>query len=441
MLLVYSPKVTNRIGYIFNLIFKNILNCEFEMTTDSDLFEKHDGAKLCYAKSKNTDNCVFVKSDELLFQHSITDVELRCFEYDGVPAFFGNHDDNADIPFDMFAASFYLVSRYEEYMPFRTNEFGCFSSQESFALKHNFLHKPVIDIWARRLATIINQRFPQWEIPQHYFNFISTVKIGQAYKYKRLGILRTIYGYCHDMGKRDWRQVKERTQVLLSRTPDPYDRYEQIVMLTRKYHHKILFWSLMCNYSPYDHNISYRNNHLRYMLKHLADYGKVGLSLSYETTGHLENKEKEAQRLADVLHKPVIRGRFNYNRFFLPNDYKDLIDIGIEKDYSMGFHDQTGFRAGTCTPFHFFNLDSNSETNLLVYPTPVPDSIFYKLTPDEAWETIKSVITDINAVGGTFVSTWKLDYFTNEKITEIYENIMALCKELKDNNQLKNNSL
>jgi hypothetical protein len=190
----------------------------------------------------------------------------------------------------------------------------------------------------------------------------------------------------------------------------------------------------MCNYSPYDHNISYRNEYLRNTLKHLADYGKVGISLSHGSEGDLQKQTSETERLADVLHKPVIRSRFNYQRFHLPLDYKNLNKIGIEKDFSMGYHDVTGFRAGTCTPFHFFNIDANREYNLMVYPTPIPEGIFSNHTPDETLDIYKKIIETVSSVGGTFVSTWKSEGFTNEKYTAIYENILELCKEIKDNN-------
>ena len=437
MLLVYSQKVTNRVGYVFNLVFKTILGTDFEITSDSEYFANHQGAKICYSATKVCEDCVFIKSQRLLFQHSIENLDIECFEDEGVTVFFGNGSSETDMPFDIFAASFFLVSRYEEYLPFRTNEYGCFCATDSFAYKNGFLEKPVVDIWAWRLANIIHQKYPQWEMPKKYFNFISTVNIGQAYKYKRIGLLRTLYGYFHDMGNRNWRQVSERTKVLLSCQPDPYDSYGHIVEVSEKYRIKTLFWSLMCDYSPYDHNISYKNSHLRTMLKSLADFGKVGILLSYESTGLLQKQEAETERLAEVLHKPIIRSRFNNHRFHLPEDYKNLVKIGVEKDYSMGYHDVPGFRAGTCSPFHFFNLETNREYNLLVFPTPVPESILAKQSPDEVWKTISGIIESVNSVGGTFVNGWKSECFVSQTYSSIYEQILELCKKNIDSNQLK----
>lgn len=438
MLLIYCPKVTNRAGYVFNLIFKTILGTEFEITSDKFFFENHGGTKICYNGTKFDENCIFVKSSELLFQHTIDILETYCFDWEGVPAFFGNNNNDADLPFDIFAASFYLVSRYEEYLPFKADSWGGYDVTNSLAYKNDFLERPVIDIWAWRMAAIIHQKYPEWLMPKRYFNFFTTINIGQAYKYKRLGLLRTVYGFFHDTAKRNWPNVKLRAKVLLSMANDPYDNYEQIVNLSEKYSHKLIFWALMCNYSPYDHNISYRNQHLRDMLKHLADFGKVGISMSYESEGELQTQTSETERLSEVLHKPVIRSRFNNQHFMLPMDYKNLSKIGIEKDFSMGYRNVAGFRAGTCTPYNFFNLDSNREYPLLVYPTPIPESLLSNTSENEALAMAKKIISEIGNVGGTFVSTWKSDSFSNADNINLFEQVLAICKSTKDSKQLKN---
>jgi hypothetical protein len=44
-----------------------------------------------------------------------------------------------DLPFDPLAATFYLVSRYEEYLPFIPDEHGRFPAKQSFAFSNGFL--------------------------------------------------------------------------------------------------------------------------------------------------------------------------------------------------------------------------------------------------------------------------------------------------------------
>ena len=49
-------------------------------------------------------------------------------QWKGLPVFFQTTSDS-DIPFDVFAASFFLVSRYEEYLEFQPDAHGRFPDQ------------------------------------------------------------------------------------------------------------------------------------------------------------------------------------------------------------------------------------------------------------------------------------------------------------------------
>ena len=77
--------------------------------------------------------------------------------------------------------------------------------------------------------------------------------------------------------------------------------------------------------------------------------------------------KKEISRLNDITSGSIIMSRFHYLRFSLPESYQILIEAGIKEDYSMGYVDRIGFRAGTCTPFYFYDLNNEktSEVNML----------------------------------------------------------------------------
>jgi len=79
------------------------------------------------------------------------------------------------------------------------------------------------------------------------------------------------------------------------------------------------------------------------------------------------------------------------------------------EDYTMGYAAEPGFRAGICTPFYFYDLDYETETKLLVYPFTVMDGTLrdYKdVGIEEAKAIIQSLIYEVKAVNGTFISLW-----------------------------------
>ena len=73
--------------------------------------------------------------------------------------FFRLHSDS-DLPFDIFAASFFLVTRYEEYLDFKPDKYGRFPAPASHLHSEmDFLEIPVIDLWARRWSKIFLKKF------------------------------------------------------------------------------------------------------------------------------------------------------------------------------------------------------------------------------------------------------------------------------------------
>ena len=111
MLLVYTHKITHRNKYIFNLLFKDILGIDFKLTPDREEFKLYEGAKLSYTNSPIGDELFFV-SRNLLFETGITEQNISVLEFNNNKVFFATGKASV-FPFDIFAASFYLVSRYE----------------------------------------------------------------------------------------------------------------------------------------------------------------------------------------------------------------------------------------------------------------------------------------------------------------------------------------
>ena len=95
-------------------------------------------------------------------------------KWDDVPCFF-NAGSKSSIPYDIFAASFFLISRYEEYLPHVRDKHERFNPEQSIAYKFRFLEKPVVDLWAMKLKEVLSEKFPKFEFPEREFNYISTI--------------------------------------------------------------------------------------------------------------------------------------------------------------------------------------------------------------------------------------------------------------------------
>ena len=95
------------------------------LISDKEEFMAHTGAKLNYSTGRLSENEFFIRPHGLLFETGIREQPLTGLIF-WKPAFF---QTSGDFAFDIFAASFYLVSRYEEYLPFQPDSYGRFPYQ------------------------------------------------------------------------------------------------------------------------------------------------------------------------------------------------------------------------------------------------------------------------------------------------------------------------
>ena len=148
--LLYSLNNTSRLQYICHFIFKELMGIEFSITSDSDEFKNYDGIKINYSINSICENEMHISPVDLLFQQNITPQKIECFEINNNKAFFKT--PNSGFPFDIFAASFYLLSRYEEYLPHEKDMYGRYAHENSLAFKEGFLQLPLINIWVKDFA-------------------------------------------------------------------------------------------------------------------------------------------------------------------------------------------------------------------------------------------------------------------------------------------------
>ncbi len=137
MLLIYSPSSSPRLRYILDVIFQDFLGIEYRFTIDAHEFSFHSGPKLNYSEQA-FGNELFIYSTRLLFEKGIRDQQISVIDWQDTKAFFATHPKYS-LSFDLFAASFYLLTRYEEYLPHRRDVHGRFEARDSLAFQKGFL--------------------------------------------------------------------------------------------------------------------------------------------------------------------------------------------------------------------------------------------------------------------------------------------------------------
>lgn len=432
MILVYTHQITPRIRYVFKHIFTRILQLPIDFTTSVDAFVAFSGPKMSYTKvALGTE--FFIRSNDLLFEQGVNDMEIYVQAWDGVPCFFNTGAKSA-LPFDVFAASFYLISRYEEYLPHVKDLHGRYTATESLAFKNDFLEKPLVDIWAQKFATVLGEHFPKIDLKKHKYRFISTIDVDNAYAYKHKNLVRSFGAILKDIYSLQLKNVWDRVAVLFSLKKDPFNTFSKLIRLKKQTGVKTIFFFLLGDYSTFDTNVSASKEPFRMLVKSMVDYARVGLHPSYFTMEDEHMLKKEKKRMESISNMPVIRSRQHYLRFSLPATYQHLIDLEILEDYSMGYASHVGFRASTCTPFYFYDLDFEIQTPLKIFPFALMDTTLHdymRLTPKQSLGKIRDLKNAVAAVNGTFITLFHNEslsgYLRWKGWSNIYESMLKIA--------------
>lgn len=414
-MLIYTPKITSRTEYTFDLIFDTIWDIEYKLTDDVEFFKEYAGNKLNYS-SKKIDDEFFIKRYGLLEEEGVSVQEINFNEWNSLPIFYQNSDEV--IPFDVFSATFFLVSRYEEYLPHIKDHYNRFTAKESLAYKYNFLDRPLVNLWLLECKKVLLNHFPSLTFSDKKFSYQSTIDIDNAYCFLEKGFVRTTASFIKSAFEMDKELIKQRKDVLLGKEKDPYDTFELQLSLNKRYDVDVVYFILLADYGFNDKNCSVHSRKFQLLIKHLSDHAQLGIHPSFASNVSFETFAMEKKRLENIIKKEVELSRQHFLKLDLPKTYRNLIELSVKDDYTMGYASLPGFRASICTPFYFYDLELETTTNLKVHPFAVMDATFkyyLRTSPEQSLSMIKKIIDDIKLVDGHFISLWHNETWSEYK--------------------------
>lgn len=400
---IYSTSDVPRLRYIAGIILGDILGLSWEVITDKRKLGKHP--VINYSDEKITGS-LKICPHPILFETGISPQEIAVSDWKGLPVFFQTNSDS-DLPFDIFAASFYLVSRYEEYLDFKPDNHGRFPAASSLAFRNGFLQRPVIDYWCREMSKIFLKKYQTLVFKRNEYKALLTVDTDQPFAYLGKSLFRSIGGLINDL--KEPGHASDRFKTVAKGEKDPFQVFDYIINTVDNTSTDTQFFFPVGDTSKYDKNPSWKNNEYRELILKLSSRYKCGLHPSYNAAGKTQLLKTEAQRLNTILLKKIASSRYHYIRLLTPKCYNDLIDAGISEDYSMGYPDEPGFRAGIARPYHFYDVAEDKQTNLKIFPFQVMDATLYQymnLDPVASGELIMKLIGETKKAGGLFVSIW-----------------------------------
>lgn len=424
MILIYSHTTSYRLQYICQFIFKEQLGTPYSITLDLEGFKDYDGPRINYSHIDFGQPSIFnMNNHTLLFEKDIRKQDDLCFNSGSYKAFF--KIENSAFPFDIFSAAFYLLSRYEEYLPHTKDIYGRYAHENSLAFKEGFLNLPLVNLWIKDLADSLSAAFPAINYKPRTFSFLPTYDIDIAWSYRSKGFLRNAGGLL-----RSPLASFKRIKVLLGLKKDPFDAYDLLDKIHEDKHlHPIYFFLVAAHKSKYDKNIPRFSKPMIELIQRHAGKYNIGLHPSWKSYNDPAVLKDEKNFLENVCEITINNSRQHYIKFSLPETFEQLINAGIINDYSMGYGSINGFRASVASSFYWFDLKIERQTPLRIHPFCFMDANSYyeqKLTAANAFEEIKYYYAACKEVNGTFISIWHNNFLGEEfkEWKEMYEEFM-----------------
>ena len=415
VLIIYTTHNSARFSYIAETILRIAGIQSFAITNDIDEYKQSIAPSVNYSDAPVKEGEVWLAPQGLLSETSIRQQPIQCFTCNTQPAFF---ETMGDMPFDIFAASFYLLSRYEEYLPHEKDAYGRYAHNNSLAYQQGFLHLPVVNIWLVDFVKLLKEKFPALSVQPNAFRFQPTYDIDIAYSYLHQPFLKNLGGFYKDLFTGQWKQLAERANVYSGWRKDPFDTYDWLDELHSQFHlQPIYFFLLAAQRKGVDKNVPPNTKAMQELVKRHAEKYTTGIHPSWQSGDSEKLLAQEIALLQAYTGQAVTRSRQHYVRMHLPGSYRILLQQGIQEDYSMGYGSINGFRASVASAFFWYDLEKEQQTTLQVWPFcwMEANAVFEQgYTAEQGFEELQQYHNVVKQVNGILM-TLEHNHFVTEQ--------------------------
>lgn len=441
LILIDSP-ITNRHRYVFDFLFNENLGLSYTVSSDiSEFKQTNDSLKVNYSrKQHDIINCLEIFNQGLLEEDQI----YKDFQPDAINSgketllFPTPPDSTFDINFDVFSACFYLLSRYEEYQNFEPDKHNRFCSSSSLAKKFDFIKYPLIDSWIELIRMRINS-ISDLNIEKAKYTFQPTYDVDIAWAFKHKGILRKISLLVRLLKSKNKKLNEDIIGSLFKNKKDPYQVFDDLENLHKTYSiANAIFFFAVGKWSSFDKNTSISNLEFQSLIQGINKKYELGIHPSYRSNTHVDILKSELNKLEETVRESITKSRQHFLKLSFPETYQNLIQIGIQEDYTLGYPECIGFRASCSRSFLWYDLSKEKTSTLRLFPFQVMDvSLFnyMNLSPEEALNETAEIINYLHSFGGTFRTIWhNSSFYTEEGWTvekqNMYESLFEMATKL-----------
>ena len=378
--------------YIIDIIFSEFLGLDYLLELGSNNY------KIILENEK------ILEIEDKFFNKYPKDLEY--LRYENIPK---NIKD-----LDMFSASFFMLTRWEEYVNIKRDKHGRFPATESLAYKQGFLNRPIVNEYLEDFKIKLLEKDGRLKFKKRKFNFVLTHDVDLHLKFptfflsikhifKILFKKRNIVLAIKDL------LVAFKTFIKVQK--DPYDTYDYLMDLSEKYGTKSYFFFMGEGLTKFDSVYKNSEKFIQSLVKKIKTRKHhIGIHPSYNSFKNEKKFRKEKQDLEKNFNCELKFGRQHFLRIAIPDTWQIWEDNNMDWDSSCGYPEKEGFRCGTCYEFSVFNILSRKKLNLKEKPLIFMDGTFanyqVSLKPDLIQKKIEEFIYIVKKYDGEFVLLW-----------------------------------
>jgi len=398
----------NERKYIINIIFNEFLGLEYDLKIGSKDYE-------IVLENKKT-----LTIKDTFFNKYPKDMEYLRLE--NIPKEIEE--------LDIFAASFFMLTRWEEFVNKSRDKHNRFPATKSLAYKEGFLDRPIVNEYVERLKNMLLKLDSSLVFKEKKFELVLTHDVDEMQIWKSWKqVFRVALG---DIVKRRdialaFERVAEYFLIKREKIKDPFDTFDWLMDKSEAIGVKSRFYFMSGGVTKFDNRYKIDSPKVLELIEKIKQRGHIiGIHPSYNAYNDFEQFKKEKDLLEKVVGEKIVEGREHYLRFEVPTTWQIWEDNGMEVDSTCGYADEEGFRCGTGDEFSVFNILSREQLTVKERPLIVMDCSLFNYNSYSADEA-KVRINMIKSTANIFTILWHNSYIKHMKFYKLM--LERICKK------------
>ena len=419
-------------SYILDILLSNFLGISYKLFildgSDNYIF-KFENSELVFSDrffNKFPEPLNYLRNDAI--PEDILWARNDFIPEDDIPVLFG--DDRLIVKeryiesgIDIFASSFFLLTRWEEYVSKERDMHNRFPGSDCFAFKNRFLHRPLVNEYVEMLWKMLQKLGYKGQRKKREFNLVLTHDIDGL----RYVLPKTIAGDI--IKRRNLFKALNNSKYLFVK--DPYDTFEFLMNISEKLGVRSHFYFMSTNSRmEYDTGFYLNTKRFRSRIKCIKERGHIiGFHPGYYTYSDVKRWSLEKSLLEEAIQQNIYEGRQHFLRIDVPKTLAIWEMNSMNIDSTLGYADVEGFRCGTGDQFTVFDFLQRRPLNLKERPLVIMDGtlLYYR---NYSKEKVLEIFNHYISIGRKYNSAITLLFHNSsffgewERYESVYEEVL-----------------